>query len=155
MSPLLDMFVPGVVRPQGSMRAVQHHGRVRTFHVNHDDLMAWRGAVTAQAADLWGDEPPLDEAVVLSADFWLARPPSVPKRRTRPDRGPDLDKLVRAVGDALTGIVFTNDARIVAVYAAKHYADEHLIGARVICGSTTILGPSGSAWTLAPLGTHL
>jgi crossover junction endodeoxyribonuclease RusA len=147
--PVLDMFVPGLARPQGSMRAVQRHGRVQTFHANKDELLAWRGAVTAHAADLWGDEAPLDEAVTLSCDFWLPRPPSV-KRRLHPDRAPDLDKLVRAVGDALTGIVFTDDARIVRTYAAKHYSDEHLIGARIICGSANVLGPSKREWETAP-----
>jgi Holliday junction resolvase RusA-like endonuclease len=34
-------------------------------------------------------------------------------------RPPDLDKLTRAVLDALTGIVWTDDAQVVAVAATK------------------------------------
>jgi len=36
---------------------------------------------------------------------------------------PDLDKLLRAVGDALTGVVFRDDAQLVRVEAEKHYGE--------------------------------
>jgi hypothetical protein len=35
---------------------------------------------------------------------------------------PDLDKLVRAVGDALTGILYRDDAQIVSLNASKRFA---------------------------------
>jgi Holliday junction resolvase RusA-like endonuclease len=34
---------------------------------------------------------------------------------------PDLDKLVRALGDALTGVVFRDDAQIVDIAVTKIY----------------------------------
>jgi crossover junction endodeoxyribonuclease RusA len=36
---------------------------------------------------------------------------------------PDLDKLVRGVFDALTGVCFTDDSRIVALQAGKRIAE--------------------------------
>jgi Holliday junction resolvase RusA-like endonuclease len=36
---------------------------------------------------------------------------------------PDLDKLIRAVGDSLTGTVITDDSRIVRISARKLYAE--------------------------------
>jgi crossover junction endodeoxyribonuclease RusA len=36
---------------------------------------------------------------------------------------PDLDKLCRAVLDALTGILYLDDAQVVALAASKRYAD--------------------------------
>ena len=39
--------------------------------------------------------------------------------RTRPD----VDKLVRAVADAITGIVCRDDSQLVIVHAEKHYGE--------------------------------
>lgn len=56
-------------------------------------------------------------------DFYLPRPASAPKSRARPDRRPDLDKLVRATLDGLTDSgVIEDDASIVEIAARKHYA---------------------------------
>jgi crossover junction endodeoxyribonuclease RusA len=38
-------------------------------------------------------------------------------------RTPDLDKLVRAVGDSLTGVCVRDDSLIVELVAMKRYAD--------------------------------
>ena len=76
--------------------------------------------------------PPLDGPLRLRAVFVFPRPathfgtgrnagrlkPSAPVYcRTRPD----VDKLLRAIGDAITGVVFRDDARVVDVAAEKHY----------------------------------
>lgn len=59
--------------------------------------------------------------VRLTVSFFLQRPVSVPKRRIAPTVKPDVDKLVRAVSDALTGIVWEDDAQIVEIVAQKSY----------------------------------
>lgn len=58
----------------------------------------------------------------MRARFALPRPRSRPKRDHWPDRRPDLDKLGRALLDALTGIVFLDDAQVVALDPTKEYA---------------------------------
>jgi len=45
----------------------------------------------------------------------------------RPAVAPDIDKLLRAVSDALTGVGYMDDAQIVEVYASKIYADNTYI----------------------------
>ncbi len=57
----------------------------------------------------------------MSAKFYFNRPPSIPKKRTAHVVKPDADKLVRAVTDSMTGIVFADDAQVVRVIAEKHY----------------------------------
>jgi Holliday junction resolvase RusA-like endonuclease len=42
---------------------------------------------------------------------------------------PDLDKLLRSVGDSLTGTVIRDDSRIIAIHAQKLYADARGVGA--------------------------
>ena len=66
----------------------------------------------------------LDGPLRLRVWFFLRRPKSTPKRRrTWPDRTPDLDKLVRLVLDALTGTLIADDARVVQIVAEKDYAE--------------------------------
>jgi len=52
----------------------------------------------------------------------MTRPPSAPKKRTRPMVGSDIDTLLKLVTDALQGLAFDNDSRIVTVTADKVYA---------------------------------
>jgi hypothetical protein len=84
--------------------------------------------------------PPLTGALELRATFVFPRPkshfgtgrnagklkPSAPALVTT---RPDLDKLVRAIGDALTGVVFSDDAHLAVVHAEKHYGSPcaHLV----------------------------
>ena len=78
--------------------------------------------------------PDLDGALELRVVFVFRRPaghfgtgrnagklkPSSPLYvRTRPD----VDKLVRAIADAMTGIVYRDDSQLVAVKAEKHYGE--------------------------------
>jgi Holliday junction resolvase RusA-like endonuclease len=42
---------------------------------------------------------------------------------------PDLDKLIRSVGDSLTGTIIRDDSRIIAISAQKRYADDRGSGA--------------------------
>lgn len=65
---------------------------------------------------------PLDEAVGIDLLFRLVRPQSLAKRVKRPQKKPDVDKLVRAVFDAMTGVVVTDDARITDLRARKRFA---------------------------------
>lgn len=137
----LDVWVPGLPRPQGSMRAIRMGNHVRMVNSAHDDLLAWRSALASHLAHVMGDMPPLDVACGLRADFYLPRPASAPKRRIHPDRKPDLDKLTRAVLDSLTGIAVVDDARIVSASVQKHYAVDHPIGAHI------------ALWPIAPAGS--
>lgn len=66
----------------------------------------------------------IDGPVSVSATFYLARQTSRP-HEIYPDRKPDLDKLCRALGDALEGVILTQDSRIIRWYARKLYTDDH------------------------------
>ena len=67
---------------------------------------------------------PLDGAVRLELGFVMPRPKSAPKRSTPPAvKRPDLDKLVRAVMDAITGVVVVDDSQVVHLVASKRIAE--------------------------------
>lgn len=128
----LTITVHGQPAPQGSKR---HVGRgVMIESSKH--VKPWREAVkhaAIGARDEWrtgwfNDHwTPLDGPLVASMVFTLRKPASAPKRRrTWPDRTPDLSKLLRATEDALTDAgIWADDARVVE-YArlAKVFPDE-------------------------------
>jgi crossover junction endodeoxyribonuclease RusA len=60
--------------------------------------------------------------VRIAIVFHMPRPSSRPKRFTVPDKRPDLDKLVRAILDALTSIAFRDDAQVCDLRASKVYS---------------------------------
>lgn len=115
-------FVPGRAKTQGSM--VIMGGRVR--HERTGELAYWRSTVAGKARDMFGGEyPPFTEAVAVRIEFVLDRPKSVSaSKRPLPVVKPDLDKLIRAIGDALTGIAWKDDGQVTAWIANKRYADE-------------------------------
>jgi crossover junction endodeoxyribonuclease RusA len=59
--------------------------------------------------------------------FTLPKPKSAPKRRrTWPDKKPDLSKLVRSTEDSLTEVAaWEDDARVVRCLALKVFPGEH------------------------------
>jgi Holliday junction resolvase RusA-like endonuclease len=129
--PLLCAFtVVGDAVPQGSLRRGAH-GQVR--YSNRDSLMAWRSSIRT-AIQL--HVPELQNALVhgpvaVRVRFLTPKPPSVSKRRLFPTVAPDLDKLCRAVGDALESTVVQCDAQIVHWDAWKVYTAEGRAEARI------------------------
>lgn len=65
-----------------------------------------------------------DGPVAVDITFVRRRPKGMPKKSTLPHiHFPDLDKLVRAVGDSMTGIVYNDDAQVVESHSRKRYAE--------------------------------
>jgi len=94
---------------------------------SNKNLNGWRQSVGNQAQHAvelhnWALARRKDEAIELSIDFDFLKPASKSKKITRMTTRPDLDKLVRAVGDALTGIIYEDDSQVVLVRARKQYA---------------------------------
>ncbi|MDW5563539.1 MAG: RusA family crossover junction endodeoxyribonuclease [Methanomassiliicoccus sp.] len=133
----LSFVVLGEPTPEGSTRAyyIKALDRTVTTHQNKKGLQAWRNRVATEAQRaLDGREWKCDpcSAYSVSVDFVLSRPPSVPEhRRLHPTVKPDIDKLVRAINDALTGILFSDDCQVVAMSMSKDYCDERRAGAYV------------------------
>ena len=112
--------VASVPVPKGSMRAFVRGGRP-ILTSDNVGLKGWEGVVRHQAQR---HIPALLEGPVsVSLAFACKRTLSLPKRSERPHlTKPDLDKLARAVLDALTGVAFNDDAQVVALACQKRYA---------------------------------
>ncbi|WP_067595321.1 AAA family ATPase [Nocardia terpenica] len=113
------LFVPGVPAPQGSKR---HVGNGRMIE-SSPRLKPWRETVNAAART--AGVPLYEGPVVLGMEFVLPRPKSTPKTRPTPPatKRPDIEKLARAVADAIDGIAYRDDSQVVAMPLAKRIAE--------------------------------
>ena len=129
----LEVFVEGVPQPQGSSRAFRSGGKIVVTSAN-PKLKAWRNQITEAVrneADRLGLTGWVGRAW-LTLTFILPRPAShltskgaLTKSAPRQHLStPDLDKLVRAVGDGITDAgVWRDDSQVISITATKHYSD--------------------------------
>jgi len=119
----LEFTVSGRAIPQGSKKGFIVGRRVVLVDDNKDLLKPWRATVRDAAEMALAGRTGFTDAVYMLVDFHLPRPKSV--RRKLPTVPADLDKLIRAIGDALTdsGAV-KDDSLIVTIHANKVYADD-------------------------------
>ena len=103
----------GAPATQGSKKAFVRGRKVSLVEMDKK-LPAWRAAVEAAAQLSAGPTwEPIDAAVSVTGQVSL-RKPKTTKYPDAPAGTPDLDKLQRAIGDALTKArVIADDARIV------------------------------------------
>jgi|SRR6188768_3369404 len=138
MTPV-SFWVPGTPVPQGSKRAFVNKSTGRPVITDTDvRLPQWRMKITAHAIEAKARHRdallyPMTGAIGCRIDFTIQRPsshygtgrnhnvlkPSSPKF---PHKMPDLDKLLRAVFDAITDAqVWVDDGQVVWVQTAKSY----------------------------------
>lgn len=127
--------VEGRPVPQGSMTASYNRttGTSHVHHVQGSALALWRASVreAARAAGAIVSAAP----IVMTVQFGMPRPKHhlhlrggkyVPKPRYQnavPSTMPDIDKLLRAVMDALSGVCYRDDSQVVSVMVDKLYGD--------------------------------
>jgi Holliday junction resolvase RusA-like endonuclease len=115
--------VYGEPAPQGSKTARVINGHVVMWE-SSKKLPGWRESV-AMACKVAAMEHhvPMLGAVEVHMTFFMPRPKSV--SRKYPNTMPDLDKLIRGVGDSLQSSgVLSNDGQIVSIIADKVYASD-------------------------------
>lgn len=115
----LSFIVYGIPAPQGSMKAFVMGGKARITSDNKK-LKPYRQEV-AETALIERAHAGFHEVfaskhvpVEVFYHFFFERPPSIPKKRVMHVVKPDLDKLLRSTTDALTGILYADDAQIVS-----------------------------------------
>jgi Holliday junction resolvase RusA-like endonuclease len=136
MTPHAVQFtVLGIAQPKGSTRSwgfirkdkttgepLTKHGKPVIGTVTTSDntsLAGWETAVRAAAQQQCAGAF-FEGAIRLAAIFYLPRPKTV-KAKYHLTR-PDLSKLLRGVEDALTGLLWSDDSRVVDIITRKTYA---------------------------------
>ena len=135
---MITFRVHGTPKPGGSKKAFVHpHAKNKAgkpMVIVMDACKGnkeWRDAVAAAAREAY-EGPLLGSPLVFSVEFYLPRPKShygtgkksdvlklsAPKYHTK---SPDLTKLLRSTEDALTGVVWRDDAQVVETLVGKRY----------------------------------
>jgi Holliday junction resolvase RusA-like endonuclease len=120
----LKFTVIGHPEPQGSTKAFVPKGWTRAIVTSANKKnKPWRQEVAGVAkvemqragiAMLESVHP-----VRVHAEFYFARPKSTKKSVIAKVTRPDVDKTLRSILDALTGIVFEDDAQVIDIHGLK------------------------------------
>lgn len=123
MTPL-TFTVFGIAQPQGSSKAFMPRGaRFPVVTSDNPKVKGWRQQVAeaaGRALEVQGGQQARGPVRVV-AEFFLPRPKSLKKPTPHLTR-PDVDKLARACGDAMTGVVYADDSQVVQLCVSKYYA---------------------------------
>ena len=123
----IEFRIPGPAAPQGSKRAIKlRNGRVALIE-SSNRVKPYRAIAAMYAAEAWPGTPATGP-VALEVAFRFVRPAShtrsdgslKPGAPLAPGR-PDIDKLLRALLDALTGVVYADDSQVACVWVTKEY----------------------------------
>ena len=120
----LWLHVPGSPAPQGS-KSFKGFRNGRGILVESSAAVGpWRERIALAAHNAMGGRTLMVGPIDITMLFVLPRPKSAPKRTTPPAvKRPDLDKLARAVLDALTNVVFSDDSQVTSLMCSKRLAD--------------------------------
>lgn len=103
----LRLWIPGEPKPKARPRVYQGHAMTPDATKNAE------GRVYAEFRRKYPDMPPLEDELIVKADFWTSR------------RGrPDVDNLLKLVLDALNGCAWVDDDQIVDLRGVKHMPDK-------------------------------
>jgi len=118
----LSFFVAGNPVPKGSFRAFNNGGRPVITN-NNPKTKDWEMRIAHEAQANIGNWPPCCErAVTINLKFVMPLPKSAKPGKDHTKR-PDLDKLVRACLDGITGILIKDDSQVIGINAFKKYED--------------------------------
>jgi Holliday junction resolvase RusA-like endonuclease len=130
----ISFSVRGDPKAKGSMRAFpvkRKDGSLGTVMTNQNPkTREWEDRVALMAVENQPDTI-WDDPVSVHVSFELTRPKGhfgTGKNADKvkdsapdwPTKKPDLDKLVRTILDAITGVIVADDSQVVKVYARRH-----------------------------------
>lgn len=135
------LTVYGTAQPAGSKRAFyKPQLGVRIVDAN-PKAKHWKDRVAQEAGKI--AKGMLEGPLHLTVQFYQPRPKShyrtgknahliKPTAPEYPTSKPDTTKLLRGVEDAMTGVLYRDDAQIVSQSAYKHYGDPARVWIRVV-----------------------
>lgn len=129
---LVGFWVPGKPRQQGSKRTFAiknkdgYTGKVGMAEMAKG-VQDWRADVKSFALrEMHGKDMIVGAPAFMHLFFVLYRSTSIPKSKPTPPaikKNGDLDKLIRAMGDAMTGIVYADDSLVTEEFSDKRTAE--------------------------------
>jgi Holliday junction resolvase RusA-like endonuclease len=146
--------VDGRPQQRGSKRAIPRKNGGPALMVDANKKSGpWMDAVSFRARVAMESAPNGDVLIegplVMWATFYFKRPKAHFKKSGLRDDAPlyhsgtpDSDKLLRAIGDAMTGVVYHDDKQLAEVHVQKRYTDG-AEGVQISVQQVTPNGPVG------------
>ena len=130
MTASVYFVVTGKPVGKGRPRASTRGGFVRMY--TDAKTLAYEAAIASEADAAMGDAEPFETPMQMQVSCYYQIPKSWPKKMKQeaideerfPNVKPDLDNVVKAILDALNGVVYRDDAQVVNLVATKRYATE-------------------------------
>jgi crossover junction endodeoxyribonuclease RusA len=117
---MFEVFVPGTPRPQGSKQAFRRGSKIVLVE-SSKGLPAWRQQVIDEITKK--EFTQFEDAVIVRIDFHHLKPKTV--KRQFMTVAPDIDKLARAILDALTiSKIIKDDSYVIGLICQKFYSDK-------------------------------
>ena len=137
---MISFTVPGYPATKGSTRSFKHANTGQIVTVGDcEKLKDWeaRVALFARSAGAQASQDPIE----IQVCFLLPRPKAHFRSNGAlkdtapffPAKKPDVDKMLRAILDALTGVAYLDDCQVVWICGKKLYATESRhVGAAIV-----------------------
>jgi Holliday junction resolvase RusA-like endonuclease len=129
----IEFFVPGLPAPGGSKRGFYNAKLNRTLLVeaNPEKNRNWRAAVALAASEAMNGRDIFSGPLYVEITFQMPRPKAHFSRKSGLKKSaphwnttkPDITKLARSTEDAMTQVVWKDDAQIAQSVTHKLYAD--------------------------------
>jgi len=117
---VITAAIPGVPNTKLRPRFSRYKGRVKTYDPQADD----KKTVQWQLRSRMVGKEPLDGPVSLSCIFIFPKPKSRKKlKEVFHTVKPDLDNLIKWIGDVGNGILWHDDKQIVSISSVKIYGE--------------------------------
>lgn len=137
----LSFDVYGLPTPKGSTTRMPNGAHVPAGTPASRERMAkWRDDIRACAIREMEGAPLMRGGIRLLVEFRLPVPATMPKRDfgwLPHSKRPDVDKLFRALGDAMTGTVWVDDSQVCYSTINKVYAWDGRTGASIWVGEVS------------------
>jgi Holliday junction resolvase RusA-like endonuclease len=123
----VQFTVPGPPVAKGRPRFHRASGRTYT----PEKTVRYEDTVRTFASQAMAGNAPMQGPLLVAVAFWVTVPSSWSKKRQQeaiageiqPTKKPDLDNCVKAIKDALNGIVWRDDSQVVTLRLKKRYSD--------------------------------
>lgn len=121
--------VPGVAQGKGRPKFTRNGPFVRAY--TDKKTVSYENLVKVYASNaMWG-RPPMTGPVRMAIQIKVVPPASWSKKKRElalsgqnpPTSKPDIDNVIKAIFDAMNGVVFVDDKQVFDVHVTKHYAE--------------------------------
>lgn len=131
---MISFHVPGVPATKGSYRTFRSRAGKQVVKNDNARCKPWQEAIGWSARAAMRSASPMTGAVTLDVVFRFERPKTTKLATPRLD----VDKLLRALLDGMTGIVYVDDKQVAQVHARKEWGPT---GAEVTAGELPMEAP--------------